>query len=223
MQRSLWFRRASTAAIASAAFWIGSACAGTPVAIIEDVSAPKSKLQAMDYLFEGDSLKLAEGEEITVSYLSSCAIERISGGEASVSIGADRSTVTGKGRVKRKFVECGGGGISLTRRQSDRAAGVVVRGGTTTPAAQPDVTVYSLQPVLKLSGPADTITLERIDGSEKQVFKVDGMTLDLATTGTSLVAGGVYRAIVGKREVVFLVAATARATNRNYISRLVEL
>lgn len=225
MRATVFFRRAGGAAciLAGTLIWAGPAYAGTPVAIVEDVTSTKSKVQPMDYLFEGDSVTLAAGEEITISYLSSCAIEQISGGDATVSIGTDKSTVSGKGRVKRKFVECGGGGISLTRRQSDRAAGVVVRGGESKVIGQPDVTVYSLHPVLKLSTDATSVTLERLDAEGKQTLKISGMRLDFATAGIKLAAGGVYRATAGDHKVVFKVANTARASNRNLISRLVEL
>lgn len=226
MRESLKLRRQVSAAGAMAGillFCAAAANAASPVAIVEDVTAAKVKAQAMDYLFEGDTLTLADGEEITISYLSSCAIEQISGGEATVAIGAEKSTVTGKGRVKRKFVECGGGGISLTRRQSDRAAGVVVRGGEGRTVGQPDVTVYSLHPVLKLSRPADSILLERLDAEEKRTLKVEGLRLDLANAGIKLAPGGVYRATAGDHKVVFKIATTARASNRNLISRLVEL
>lgn len=225
MRRSgnVWRVARATCVVACIAVWSHTAQAGTPVAIVEEVTSSAAKVQPMDYLFEGDSIALAAGDEITISYLASCAIEQISGGEATVAIGVDKSTVTGKGRVKRKYVECGGGGISLTRRQSDRAAGVVVRGGESMSAGQPDVTVYSLHPVLKLSAAVSAVKLERLDVKEEHTLKVDGLRLDLAAAGVKLTAGGLYRATAGDHKVVFKVASTARASNRNLISRLVEL
>ena len=197
--------------------------AGAPMALVEDIKSANAKVQPMDYLFEGDVVTLAAGETITISYLGSCAIESISGGVATINIGTEKSDVTGKGRVKRKFVECGGNGISLSRRQSDRAAGVVVRGGEEKQEGQPDVTVYSLQPIIKLSSAANSVEIERLDGSEKMTLNPKSNRLDLAALKITLAAGGVYRAKAGKASVVFKVANTARATNRNLISRLVEL
>lgn len=202
----------------------GNAFAADPSAIVEDISAGSSKLQPMDYLFEGDTLTLQKGENITISYLGSCAIEAISGGAAKINIGLEKSNVTGKGRVKRKFVECGGADISLTRRQSDAAAGVVVRGGKEKGGDQPEVTVYSIYPVIKLSDAAKAVTIVRTDKKETKFdLNVTGKMIDLEKKGTKLTAGGVYRATAGGKSVVFKVANSARASSRNLISRLVEL
>ena len=198
--------------------------AAEPSAIIEDFVGSNDKLQPMDYLFEGDTLVLKGGDSITVSYLVSCAIEVISGEEASVTIGRDKSSVTGKGRVKRKFVECGGTDISLTRRQSDAAAGIVVRGGRDAEDDnQPRVTIYSLHPVIKLSLPADTVTITRIDKPENFTLAAKSRRVDSAKANVKLAPGGVYRAAAGGKSVVFKVANTARAHSRNLISSFIEL
>jgi len=200
-----------------------AAASAEPTAIIEDVSAPASQLQAMDYLYEGDTVTLAPGEKITISYLMSCAIERISGGTAKIAIGSEKSKVTGKGRVKRKFVECGGTVISVSGRQSDAAAGVVVRGGDNDGENRPQVTVYSQHPVIKLSTKANRIKIERLGRKNVQDIEASSRIVDLAVSGIKLEPGGVYRASAGKMSVIFKVANSARATSRNLISRLVEL
>lgn len=208
------------------------ASASEPTAIIEDITSDNAKFQPLDYLFEGNVLEIKQGEKITISYLSSCAIEAISGGTAKVTIGTEKSKVAGKGRVKRKFVECGGSDISLTGRQADAAAGVVVRGGAAgtvvrgnkgSAAYTPVVTVYSLYPVIKLSAAADRITVEGVKNDQKFEIRSNGMIIDLKEHSAKLSPGGVYRARSGNKSVVFKVANTARASSRNLISRLVEL
>ena len=117
--RAVWgLITATTLLLAAPAF------AGAPVAIIEDVKAPSTKLQAMDYLEQGQSFALNPGETVTISYFNSCSVEKIDGGK--VRIGLNKSAVTG-GKMDSENVPCGGGGIVLTERQSDQAAGIVFR------------------------------------------------------------------------------------------------
>ncbi len=216
------FFRFMSVTVAIAMFSETAMAGGAPVALVEEVSARSLKVQELDYLFEGDVLVLAAGETIKVSYLESCTIEKIRGGEAKITIGASKSTVRGKGKLKRKFVECGGAQIAMTNRQSDRAAGVVVRGGKDKGADQAAVTVYSLQPVFKFRNKVATLSLARTNGGDTQTINVGASKLDLASQGVRLSAGGVYRARAGNSEIIFKVARTARATTRNLIGRLIE-
>lgn len=213
-----------TVSVGAAWFALGSiAHSADPIALVEDISASHSNLQAMDYLFEGDVISLSAGENITISYMMSCAIEHIKGGDAKINIGRKKSNVTGKGHVKRKFVECGGVDISLTHRQSDAAAGVVVRGGKDKGSKQPSVTVYSRHPIIKLSNTATHFMLTELETDQTQRIAAKERNVDLANLNISLKPGGVYKISTGDKSVVFQIAKTARASKRNVISRMVEL
>ena len=210
--------------VASAMIWAAPALAGTgaPVAIIEDIRAPSSKLQVMDYLAQGAVIALAMGESLNISYFDSCAIERITGG--TVTVGKRKSTVRGKGRIKRKFVECGGANMVLTGRQAGLAAGVVVRAGKPSEKA-PKVTVHSRSPIFVFSADAKELVIESMGRGRAapQRFAVNGRSVDLAKLGVTLKAGGVYNAKAGKRSVIFKIADTARSSARNVVGRLVGL
>lgn len=75
----------------------------SPAAIVEEASAGRSDIQAMDFLSKGQTVFLKEGEGLTLVYLSSCLQETITGG--TVTIGARQSIVTG-GDVERVNVIC---------------------------------------------------------------------------------------------------------------------
>jgi len=212
------------AVVASALIWVAPALAGAgaPVAIVEDIRAPSSKLQVMDYLTQGAVIALAKGESLNISYFDSCAVERITGG--TVTIGKRKSTVRGKGRIKRKFVECGGAKMVLTGRQAARAAGVVLRAGKPGEKA-PKVIVHSRTPVFVFSAGAKELVIEPMGRGRAapQRFAVNGRSVDLAKLGVTLKAGGLYNAKAGKRSVIFKVAETARNSARSVVGRLVGL
>ena len=67
---------------ATALLLAAPAFAGAPVAIVEDVKAPSTKLQPMDYLEQGQNFSLNPGETITISYFNSCSVEKIDGGRS---------------------------------------------------------------------------------------------------------------------------------------------
>ncbi|MCF4164131.1 hypothetical protein L2U69_00545 [Zavarzinia compransoris] len=50
------------------------------IAVVEDVAAPASGLQFMDFVFAGQSIDLGADGRLTVSYLSGCRSETITGG-----------------------------------------------------------------------------------------------------------------------------------------------
>lgn len=50
------------------------------IAVVEDVAAPASGLQFMDFVFAGQSINLGADGRLTVSYLSGCRSETITGG-----------------------------------------------------------------------------------------------------------------------------------------------
>jgi hypothetical protein len=95
-------------------------------ALVEDFSAPRPGLEAMDYLNAGQTVRLGVGERLVLNYLRSCSRETIVGGV--VAIGAGQSTVSG-GTVTREMAECNGGKGLLTAAQSANSGVMVFRGG----------------------------------------------------------------------------------------------
>ena len=209
---------------ATALLLAAPAFAGAPVAIIEDIAAPSTKLQVMDYLEQGQSFALNPGEKVTISYFNSCSVEKIDGGR--VRIGLNKSAVTG-GKMESENVPCGGGGIVLTERQSDQAAGIVFR--SLEFSDKEVIKVFAVSPLFVFSAPAKDLAkelvIERIDGGakEKHTLKIDGKQLDLVKLGVKLSQGGRYTATAGSSKSEFTVAETATGSTRSVISRLIGL
>ena len=86
------------------------AAAGEPVAVVEQIAAPSTGLQFMDFVEVGRLIKLRAGETMSLGYFGSCIQEQIVGG--SVRIGTNQSNVDG-GEVTREQVECDGGRLPL--------------------------------------------------------------------------------------------------------------
>ena len=104
MGMTLAVTRLSMAAIAVAA-GLGSASAGEPVAIVEDVAAVGTDLQFMDYVEEGRVIELGANGTIMLGYLNSCLLEEIRGGR--VVVGRTESAVENS-EVRRQRVLCDG-------------------------------------------------------------------------------------------------------------------
>ena len=196
MIRIVPLSRSFAAAVAMAL--LGANCAVAKeslVAIIEQVNAPSTELQVMDFVADGTVIKLLRGETLTVSYLRSCAIESITAG--TIRIGADRSTVSEGAKIKRRFVECGIPAIVLTSRQAGQSAAVVFR---KPPTLQGDLaaelTVYSTAPILTFPGPDKEVIIERLDGSSEEIYRLAASTgrIDLLATKIRLKPGGIYGA-----------------------------
>ena len=62
-----------------------------PTALVEDVKSTTAEIEFMDYVGNGQVIKLAPGDVLVLSYLKSCEHETITGG--TVIVGADRSDV----------------------------------------------------------------------------------------------------------------------------------
>ncbi len=210
------------ALLAVSGLWVQPAEAAQPVAIVEEVEIRNAALQPMDYLSEGTTIVLGQGDKLVVSFLDSCAIESISGGPATVTIEVGGSRIQGNGRIRRRRVECGGIDIVPTRSQGDRAAGFVMR-GVPLDGDRPAVTIYSLYPIFLFSQDTDRLVIENTQGAERHELKVVGRRLDTAELGLRLKPGATYRASAGDASVTIEVADTARATRRNIITRLVGL
>ncbi len=201
--------------------------ADRPAAMVESISVPVKGVEAMDYLTAGTVVDLGVSGVLVVDYLASCIRETITGGTAT--IGTTQSAVD-KGKVSRRRVECDGAELQLTASQSDQGGVAVYRsalGGTGPDGLpQPDITIRSRVPFIatKLSG---TIRIERLDQQEPALeFTAAGsgrIGVDLGRQQVQLAAGGLYRASLGQRSLVFRVAPDAAAGDMPLVARLVPL
>ncbi len=181
-----------------------TARAAAPVALVEDVSAKSAGVELMDYVEPGKVIKLGASDTLTLSYLKSCWRETIRGG--SVTVGAEQSTVEG-GNVRRDKVACDGGKMELAAAQSKQSAAMVFRGAP----PKPQFTIFARAPVVELPG-GGTLVIDRVDvAGEKHEIAIAATGLvhaafvDLSKDGIRLEPGGIYRAKVGKQQVVFKV------------------
>jgi len=208
---------AALAAAASIAF-TAPTWADTPTAVVEDVSGKVAGVEFMDYVSAGRVIRLGTQDTIVLGYLQSCWREKITGGM--VTVGTERSEVQG-GKVERTQVKCGGGQIQLSAAQAVQSAGVISR-SLSTPrredtAVQPQVTLYSRVPMIEV-GSAGTLLIERIDEPDER-FQIEISSrelvrksfFDFARARRVLAAGGLYRARMGSKQVVFKVDDAAPA------------
>lgn len=202
-----------------------------PSALVESISIRVPGVEAMDYLTPGQVVELGSAAVLVVDYLASCVRETITGGTAT--IGTTQSTVD-KGKVTRRRVECDGAELQLTAAQSDQGGVAVYRSalGGTGPDGLPqaDLTIRSRVPFIatKLNG---TIRIERLDQKEPVLeFPITGtgtgtgrVGVDLGRSQVQLAAGGLYRASLGQRSLVFRIAPDATAADNTLVARLVPL
>ena len=217
-------------ALLGLAFFASPAAAGDPVAMVEDVSGKPAGIAVMDYLSDGAVIRLGASDRLVVSYFHSCVRERITGGV--VTIRPDQSDVAG-GAVQRERVECDGGHLHLTAEQAAKS-GVVVFRAPPKPAGQPvefpiERTLYGLSPLIDLRG-GGKLVIERLDAagerlelalSGKQLLR--GKFYDCAKHRIALVPGGVYRASVKDRSVVFKIDPSAKPGEVAFAGRLLQL
>jgi hypothetical protein len=90
-------------AIAAAVLTTSAASAASPVALIEELSGSSAGLEVMDYLEAGHTIRLRARETLVLTYLYSCARERITGGI--VTVGTQQSEVL-SGKVERTKLPC---------------------------------------------------------------------------------------------------------------------
>lgn len=226
-----------------AAVAYASAAAAEPQfsAVVEDIEAPSSTIQFMDYVKKGQMIVLGPTGTVTLGYFRSCMQETITGGVAI--IGSRQSTVSG-GTVDRREVECdtsmldsGGsvygsaGGqthasIGGERRTKDSAV-VLMRSLAPMPEkkamAEPRQRIYGLSPVFKLSQAATEIRISRIDGADPDVtLNVQGKNVDLAKMKVAL-RPGAYTATAGGKSIDFQVDLTAKPGRTPILGRLLRL
>jgi len=191
--------------------------AAEPVAIVEDVHASSTGLSFMDYLNEGQIIKLGKEERITIGYLSSCQREIITGG--TVTVGKEQSKVN-KGQILSEEVECSGGQAKLSGQQAGTSGALAFRGG---PKHKPDVTIYGTAPVFRLHSADASITIEPVSRrGQTHTIEVKGHHVDLANKDISL-SPGIYKAMAGDKSTIFKIHHSAEPGKAPIISRLVDL
>jgi hypothetical protein len=211
-----WISSVVAATAVLSGLGIGPAAAVEPVALVEDVSGTSAGVESMDYLAAGREIRLGARDRLVVDYLRSCWRETISGG--TVTIGTEQSAIKG-GTISRDKIECDGGRMRLTVDQAAKS-GVVVFRAPPKPGsghnAAIERTIYGLSPIFELGG-AGRLVVERLDKPDAALALdiapaqlLRGSFYDLAKDGRALTAGGVYRASVAGRSVVFQVDAKAK-------------
>lgn len=202
----------------------GAYASSSPVAIIEDIESTGSKLSFMDYVDEGQIIKLGSKGKLVLGYMSSCLRETITGG--TVTIGAQQSNVH-KGQLLREDVECDGGNAKLSGQQAATSGALAFR-GTSKPEIgirKVDLTIYGSAPVIRVTQANAEITIERTDKRGKQhTYKLKGKHIDLADEKLSLPLGGTYKvAVKGGNSKTFKVDKYAETGKISIISRLIDL
>jgi hypothetical protein len=198
-------------------------------ALVEDVNSKTAGVEFMDYVKVGKVIRLEPQDTIVLSYLKSCWRETISGG--TVTVGSEQSEVQ-LGGVERHKVDCDGGKLMLTAQLASQAAGMVfrdLRSGQRTSAPKPQITLYGLSPVIEIKG-GGMLVIERVDQpGERHELAIasqqllNGAFYDLAQIGTALVAGGIYRAKVNGRQLVFKIDPDAKQGASPVVGRLLRL
>jgi hypothetical protein len=203
------------------------ALAQAPVALVEEVVGKPPGVEFMDYVAAGKVIKLGPRDSIVLGYLKTCWRETIRGG--TVTVGPAQSEVQG-GAVDRVRVECDGGRMELAAAQAKQSAAAVVRKVTTPRTVpKPQFTIYGRTPIVELKG-GGKLVIERVDvaNGERLEFTISRIELvrgafyDLVRTGTSLKAGGIYRATVGDQQIVFDVAKDAKEGAEPLAGRLLR-
>jgi len=201
------------------------AAAQAPVAVVEEVQGPVTGAEFMDYVTPGKVIKLGPASTIVLGYMQSCRRETISG-VGTVIVGKEESMVH-LGEVKASKAECDANRPHMSNRQTADSAAMVVRNVDKGKAST--FTLYGLSPVFETSG-RGKLLVERLDVKGER-YDVDlakaplvkGKFYDFTSTGAALKPGGVYRASLGARKVVFLVDSEAGPIPGSIIGRLVRL
>jgi hypothetical protein len=191
-------------------------------AIVEDVSGSAAGVAPMDLLEQGRVIELSGNTKLVLGYLHSCIRETIVGGR--VTVGAEKSTVEG-GTRQAKEVDCDGGRVIRTGNRSSDVAGAVFRKGSKVPALpKPDVTLFGVSPLIRLSTPSEKIQIQRLDKRNEAPIDVaaSGTLVDTAKAGVRLAPGGVYAISSGAKAYIVKISPLAEA-NAPLLSRLIPM
>ncbi|MDW3205607.1 MAG: hypothetical protein R8L07_08675 [Alphaproteobacteria bacterium] len=203
--------------------WAGIAGADEPSAMVEDISSDRDDVQMMDYLEPGQIIQLAPGEVLTIGYFISCAQETITGG--TVTVGDMQSDVAG-GTVETAYVSCDDQVVTLSSAQQQEAGTTVMRPGNPCDSLVPDVVVYDVSPLVRLTEPAAAVdyidACEAGSGTWARVGASDGLA-DFRDAGIALTPGQTYLIRRGDRTLTVLVSKLAEERSPALIARLVPL
>jgi hypothetical protein len=212
--------------LVSASMLAKSASAQSPAAIVEEVKGNVSGIQFMDYLAAGKVIRLGADDSVVLDYLKSCWHETITGG--TVTVGIEQSEVD-SGKVQRTRTQCDAGRIQLTPQQANQSAGMVFRAKPTRAGGpEPQFTIQGLSPLVEANG-GGTLLIERLDRSgDRQVILLESRQLvrgafyDFADSDRMLAPGGLYRASLGPRQIVFRVDPGAQPGRTPVLGRLLR-
>jgi hypothetical protein len=196
-----------------------------PTALVEDVKSAAGDVEFMDYVGNGQVIKLEPRDVLVLSYLKSCEHETITGG--TVTVGTERSEVR-DGQIVRAKVPCDGGKIRLSSQQASKSAASAFR--LQSADIQPDL--YARAPVVQLPkvlrNEDRTLLIERIDRrGERHELKIDDTIAaagfyDLATINVSLTRGAIYDASIGGHKMMFRIDPKAKSGPAPVVSRLLR-
>jgi hypothetical protein len=196
-----------------------------PAALVEDVKSASAEVEFMDYVGNGQVIKLEPGDVLVLSYLRSCVYETITGG--TVHVGKDQSTVEG-GTIVSGKVPCNGGNMKLAAQQAN-ASGASSFRLQNAPVKQ---TAYALPPVIQVpklrAGDGRTLVIERVNRArERFAIEIDeslanGGVYDLGKSDVRLVRGATYTVTLASHRLVFSVDAKATTGKAPAISRLLR-
>ncbi len=196
-----------------------------PTALVEDVKSAAADIEFMDYVGNGQVIKLEPSDVLVLSYLKSCEHETITGG--TVVVGAERSDVR-DGQIVRAKVPCDGGKMRLSSQQASKSAASAFR----LQSADIHPTLYARTPVVQLPrvlASADrTLLIERIDRrGERHEFQIDDTIAaagfyDLAKIKVSLARRAIYDASIGSHKMTFQIDAKAKSGPAPIVSRLLR-
>jgi hypothetical protein len=194
-------------------------------ALVEDVKSETADIEFMDFVGNGQVIKLKPRDVLVLSYLKSCEHETITGG--TVIVGVERSDVQG-GKIVRAKVSCNGGKMRLSSQQASISAASVFR----LQSAEIQPTLYARTPVIQipkiLANDNRTLLIERIDRpGERHELKIDeavarGSLYDLAKINVRLTRGAIYNASFGGHRMKFEIDAKAKSGPAPVISRLLR-
>ena len=214
----------------AAGAFILTASAQSPAAVVEEIQGSVPGNAFMDYVEPGQIIRLGAHDRIVLGYLKSCWRETISGG--TVTVGPEQSEVAG-GEMARAKVACEGGKMMLSAELAGKSGAMVFRQvpkpHAVAAAPHPEFTLYGLSPVFEVRPPGKLL-VERLDqpGEHHEIAVTEqalvrGAFLDFAKSGVALAPGGVYRAKLADREIVFKIDPDAKPGDAPLVGRLARL
>ena len=198
-----------------------------PIALVEDVKSATADIEFMDYVGNGQVIKLGPRDVLVLSYLKSCEHETITGG--TVIVGTERSEVR-DGEVVRAKVPCNGGKMQLSSQQASKSAASAFR----LQSADIQPTLYARTPLVQLpkalASQDRTLLIRRVDRKgerQRLTIKLDDDIAaagfyDLAKSKVTLARGAIYDASIGDHKLTFRIDAKATSGAAPVVSRLLR-